>query len=287
MSPAAGLLSLAALAAAVVYGWRRWSLRELALARLGEFDALATADAAARPRLPSGPLARRWRWLPWLLGLMVAALLYAIAGFWLIYSAAIGLIAGLLASELESYVYVRRAARLEAQLADAIDLMIGALGAGAGVTSALAAAAQESRQPLKGQLEDLLARIRLGDSPQQVFRALAARVPLETFTLLATALAVHWEVGGSLTPTLAMVGRTIRDRIEISRRIHSNIAQSQLSTAFVLLLTYFIAAIVWRNSPAQMAAFLTTDVGSFFIAGSMVLQCAGIVWMNWISRPKF
>jgi tight adherence protein B len=193
----------------------------------------------------------------------------------------------LLGSELETYLAQRRASRLETQLADAIDLMIGALGAGTGVSNAMSAAAEETRQPLKDQLDDLLGRIRLGDNAQQVFRGLAESVPLETFTLFATSLAVHWEVGGSLTPTLAMVGRTIRDRIEIARRIRSNTAQSQLSTVFILLLTYFIAAIVWRNNPEQMQAFVRTEIGSYFVAGSMVLQCAGIVWMNWISKARF
>src|SRR5260221_701696 len=97
------------------------------------------------------------------------------------------------------------------------------------------------------------------------------RVPLETFLLFASAMAVNWEVGGSLSPTLATVGRTIRDRIEIGRRIQSNIAQSQLSTYFLLGLTYFIAAIVWRNNPDNMRQFLGTSVGQMFVAGSMVM----------------
>ncbi len=285
MYPAIGLVSLAAVFAAVIYGWQRSMLRQLALDRLSEPAQAPPAHAALRRRAAS-PLRRTWRFLPWALGLASSICLFFLAGFWLIYCVAIGLIAALLGAELESYLAQRRAARIETQLADAIDLMIGALGAGTGVTNALAAAAEETKRPLRGQLEDVLGRIRLGDDPQQVFRGLADRVPLETFALFASALAVHWEVGGSLTSTLAMVGRTIRDRIEIGRRIQSNIAQSQLSTAFILLLTYFIAAIVWRNNPDQMTAFVSTHVGSWFVAGSMALQAVGIAWMSWISRPR-
>jgi tight adherence protein B len=100
-------------------------------------------------------------------------------------------------------------------------------------------------------------------------------------------LAVHWEVGGRLTSTLTAVGRTVRDRIEISRRIQSNSAQSQFSTIAIIGLTYFIAAIVWRNGPDQMAEFVTSSVGSWFVAGSVVLQAIGIVWMNFISKARF
>ena len=58
-----------------------------------------------------------------------------------------------------------------------------------------------------------------------------ARVPLETFRLFSAALTVHQEVGGSLAPTLATVGRIIRDRIELTRRVRSLTVQSRASTA--------------------------------------------------------
>jgi tight adherence protein B len=294
MLPVLGFAIFTALAVAGVLAWRRMALRQLALDRLAsplEMPAethvpQAGASRAAAARLRGrGPLARSWWWAPWTLGLATALALHFAAGFWLIYAGAVGLIVALLTSEVEIFWANRRAALLEGQLADAIDLMIGGLGAGTGLTSALAAAAEEAKQPLRGQLDEVLGRIRLGDEPQLVFRNLAERVPLESFTLFASALAVNWEVGGSLTPTLAMVGRTIRDRIEIGRRIQSNSAQSQLSTVFILLLTYFIAAVVWRNNPQQMESFLATEMGSYFVAGSMVLQVVGMVWMRWISKP--
>jgi Type II secretion system (T2SS), protein F len=81
------------------------------------------------------------------------------------------------------------------------------------LTKALESAAQESRPPLREQLDEVTGRIHFGDDAQAVFRSLTERVPLETFLLFSSALSVHWEVGGSLAPTLATVGRTIRDRI--------------------------------------------------------------------------
>jgi Flp pilus assembly protein TadB len=50
---------------------------------------------------------------------------------------------------------------------------------------------------------------------------LQVHVPLETFDLFATSLAIHWEVGGSLATTLSTVGRTVRDRIELARRVRA------------------------------------------------------------------
>jgi Flp pilus assembly protein TadB len=200
---------------------------------------------------------------------------------------AVGLIIAVLAGQGEAFLAARKVARMESQLADAIDLMVAALGAGAGVAEALQNALRESRNPLRNQLEEVVGRLRLGDDPRTVYRGLAERVPLETFLLFSTALAVQSETGGSLAPTLASVGKTIRDRIEIARRIQSNSVQSQISTLAVLVLTYFIALVVWRMNPEQMERFLATSVGQWAVAGTMMLQATGLAWMSLISRLRF
>ncbi|MCA9204782.1 MAG: type II secretion system F family protein [Planctomycetales bacterium] len=277
-----GWLTLVALVAA---GWRGMRQRELAWQRLAEVDGrLAPQDPV---RVGTRRLHRRWIWAPWALALAVATVVALVFQLSMPYVVALGLMFGLLASQIESFLAARHVAVLETQLADAIDIMIGAVGAGASVGTAIEAAITECRSPLRPYLEEVAGRIRLGDEPAEVFRSLAQRVPLETFLLFTSALSVHWEVGGKLSSTLTTVGKTIRDRIDISRRIRSNTAQSQFSTLAIVGLTYFIAVIVWRNGPDQMEDFVRSPIGSWFVAGSVILQAVGIVWMNLISKPRF
>lgn len=270
---------------AVMYVWREFRLRQLALARLSQSEEAVSAQPMLAAR--TGPLRRTWWFVPWVAGLFCALAVWGFAGWTVTFSVSLALIVGMLGSQLEAYLATRKVAKIENQLADAIDIMIGALGAGAGVHAALESAIQETHRPLRPQLEEALGRIRFGDDAGEVFRDLADDVPLETFLLFASTLAVHWEVGGRLAPILATVGRTIRDRIETTRRIRSNISQSQVSTVAIVCLTYFIALISWRNGPDQMVAFISSSIGGFLVAGSVVLQVVGIVWMNAISRVKF
>lgn len=232
-------------------------------------------------------LARRWIWVPWVAGILIALTLWLLFRWPVQYILAIGAVTSLLLSQVESFLFNRHIAVLERQLADAIDIMVGAVGAGAAVGPAIDAAKIETERPLKPYLQEVSGRIRLGDDPSTVFRSLADRVPLETFLLFSSSLVVHFEVGGRLAPTLATVGRTIRDRIEVTRRIQSNIAQSQFSTFAILGLIYLVAVIVWRNGPEPMREFVSSEVGSWFVAGSIILQAFGIAWMNFISKPKF
>jgi Flp pilus assembly protein TadB len=280
------ILPLAALAAlaVVVYLWYGVRLQGLTRQRL----AAATAPGhEGPPPVRARRFPRRFRLLPWLLGVALFFCLHFLVGLQLAYALAFGLIFGLLASQVEAFVAARRVQLIEAQLGDALDLMVGALRAGASVLAALDNAVEEVRTPLRPQLEEVLGRIRYGDDPQAVLKGLVERVPLEAFRLFAAALSVHWEVGGSLAPTLATVGRTIRDRIAIGRRIGSLTAQTRFSVGAVLLVTYFIAMLMWRTDPPRMTEFLSSGIGQALVAGVLVLQAIGIVWAALLSRVKF
>ncbi len=282
-------LLLAGLIAAlgfVAWYWRNARIRDLAHQRFER-----EAQAEGTPEVASVPLARsflvRHRYLPWMVGFVIACVLHFVLGWALPYVISISLIVILLGGRLEAFVAVGRTALIETQLAAAIDLMVAALQAGAGVAESLENATIESRSPLRPQLEEVVGRIRFGEDPHTVYHGLTQRVPVETFLLFASALSVQAETGGSLAPTLASVGRTIRDRIEIARRIRSNSAQSEASTLAVLVLTYFIALIVWRSNPDQMHQFLKTTIGQWTVAGTILLQAFGMVWMSLISRMRF
>ncbi len=270
---------LAALAARAMRLRRR--TRERFAAGIEE-EAPAEAAVAQASTFP-----QRFRSLPWLAGLAASAAIYLVLGWGAAFALAAGLIVALLGAQLEVRLAERKMARIEGQLADAIDLMVGALEAGASLLAALESAMAESRPPLRPQLEEMAGRIRLGDDPPAVFHSLSERVPLETFLLFSSALSVHWETGGNLVPTLSTVGRTIRDRTEIARRIRSNVAQSDVSTVAVLILTYMIALIMWRSNPEQMAMFLATTAGQWIVAATVLLQAVGIVWMAAMGRTRF
>lgn len=280
-------LPLAALfllgAGLTVYAWWRREARHRAVERLRSNDAQEEIRILRRQT----PLIRRYLWSAVLVALAVAvALLWGLGWPWS-YSLALAMISGLLAWQVDGLIYAGRLLRLEQQLADAIDLMVAAVKSGSTLQGAIESAAAESKQPLRAQLEEILGRIRLGDVPSEVFLDFADRTSLETFRIYSLTLAVNWEVGGRLSQTLANVGRTIRDRIEMTRRINAVTLQSRLSIGSILVVTYFIAALMWRNDPQRMVGFVNSIIGQSLVCTAMVLQGVGIIWISRLSRPKF
>jgi tight adherence protein B len=267
--------------------WYRERARRYAAARLDgllrqEAVTLAEGREVARAE-PLRPYPPRYRLLPPVVGLLVIAGT-RIGGIPLEVAAALGCLIGVLGYLLEELIAEQRTARIEAQLSDAIDLLVGALRAGSALLAALEASLREARAPLRPYLQDIVSRIRLGDDPRDVLAELPQRVPLETFRLFSMALAVHWEVGGSLASTLSTVGRTIRDRIELSRRVRAQAIEAHVSVAAVAVIAYVLAFLMWRTNPDRMEAFVQSSVGTEMVTAVIGLQAVGLLWMSRISR---
>lgn len=273
----------------LVYAWHTASARRLASARLAALLDGSTGPTArervavrAESRFPT-----RYRWLPPSVGAGVALALWILTGLPLLIAAASGLLTGVLALLLEEHLSDQQEARIEAQLSVAIGLLVGALRAGASLLAAFESALQETGAPLRPYFLEVAGRIRLGDDPRAAVGDLQHRVPLESFRLFGTALAIHWEVGGSLATTLSTVGQTVRDRVELGRRVRAQGVESNASVAVVLVISYVLAFLMWRTNPDRMEAFATTSVGTVLIAVVIVLQAVGLVWMSRLSRSDF
>lgn len=222
-------------------------------------------------------------WVAWLVGVivgLVAHILWGVLGISVAIGGAVALVGTV---GVRTWVH-QRDARIEGQLADSIDLIVSTLRAGGGLVDALGAATRETPRPLYGVLRHLLDRIRLGEDAEQVLASLEGRVRLESFRLFSLTLGSHWEGGGSLATTLSNVGRTIRDRVDVARRIRSQAVETQVSVAGVLVVTYGLAWLMWTNQPERYETFAGSELGTMFIGASIVLQGVGILWISTMTR---
>ena len=284
---AIGVLLVAAVA--VVYLWYGQRARRLSSERLADLigkpvEAENREEQLIRTVRSFPP---RHRFMAPSLGVVVAAVLWLVVGLPAEVAAAAGTLIGVLAHLVEDYVAEERAAIIETQLSAAIDLLVGSLRAGASLLAAFESALQETELPLRPYFQEVAGRIRLGDDPRVAVSELQVHVPLETFRLFATSLAIHWEVGGSLATTLTTVGRTVRDRIEVSRRIRAQGVEAHASVAVVLIIAYVLAFLMWRTNPDRLEAFVRSGVGTTLVAGVIALQAIGLVWMSRLSRSRY
>ena len=276
------------LVATGLYAWQAYSLRRRTVERLAAMlETTAADESRGEPRkaIPSFPVRRRYA-AP-IVGITGALLLSFLVGLPLDVSAAAGALFGVMAHLAEEYHGEQQAALIETQLATAIYLMVGSLRAGASLLSAFESALEEVGAPLRPYFQEVAGRIRLGDDPRAAVSDLQVHVPLETFRLFATSLAIHWEVGGSLATTLSTVGRTIRDRIELARRVRAQSVEAHASVGVVLLITYVLGFLMWRTNPDRLNVFLGSSIGTMVVAAVIAMQAVGLIWMSRLNRTAF
>ncbi len=229
----------------------------------------------------------RYRWAAPLVALTVAAGCWQWADWPFPLAAAAAGLVGVLGFIAESMVAARRVLRLEVQVTEAIDGLVSALRVGMSLPKALDVAMQEAKPPLRPYLEDVVARLRLGDDALLLFHELAQHIPLESMKLLTLTLSAQWTTGGRIATSLAAVGRTIRDRIEVSRRVAAQAVEAQVSVAAMMGISYGLAWIMYRANPKPFMTFLMSDLGLYLTAGAMLLQVLGIFWVKQMSHIRY
>jgi tight adherence protein B len=268
----------------IAWYWHNRRQRAISIDRLS--DPFIEDPEFEPSQVPVG-LTPRYRWAAHALVLGLGASLWLLASWEGVFCIAAVLIGWVIVSISFSALARRRGARLEVQLTEAIDLIVGSLHAGAGTLDALDNAAREVREPLGSHLRDLVGAIRLGETPQAALQDLHRAIPLESFRLFAFTLSVHEETGGSLAPTLSMVARSIRDNVDLRRRVNAETTQAQFSVFGILFITYGIGFVTWRAHPDRFESFISDDYGIRVIAAAVVMQAVGLFWMTRLTKIRF
>ena len=165
-------------------------------------------------------------------------------------AAALGLCLGLVFPVM--LVRHRRAQRqklLISQLPDALDLMSRGLKVGHPLNATIASVAKDMVDPIATEFGIILDQISFGDDLVSAFRDFAERVDVEDAHYLATSVAIQNGTGGDLARILATLGRVIRGRITMRKKIHAISSEGRLTAIFMSLLPLFIFGMTSITSP--------------------------------------
>lgn len=215
-------------------------------------------------------------------GLFVVALLFT--QLYIELTLSLGVLVGTIAWVVDGSLTASRTVRIEGQLADALDLLGSSVSAGIGLVESLDGVVHDLREPLRSVLSTAAERLRLGDDPQRVFEDAQETLPLPAFRLLTHYLSVQWQSGGALAPGLHAIAETVRDRVNLGRRVHGQTAEARFSVFGILMVVYGIAALAWTNNPERVEAFLSSGIGGGIAAACVLLQAFGLLWMARLTR---
>jgi tight adherence protein B len=217
----------------------------------------------------------------WMLSLLAAVggalLLGLIANFSLVL-VAVGAIGGFLVPRiyLNTMEHQRRK-RFDAQLLEAIPMLAGAMKAGMSLMQAMEQVTREMGPPIRQEFAHALQENRVGKPIMKALLDMRNRIRSDDLDITVNAISIAQETGGVLSDLLVKMGETIRTRNRVRSKINTLSAQGRMQGIIMILMPWFLAALVSMLDPGMMRPMFTTTIGQMLLVAIVVLE--GLGWL--------
>lgn len=170
-----------------------------------------------------------------------------------------------------------RIRKLEAQLADAIDLMVAALRAGISVRHCIELVRSEKKGPIRDEFGELASMMEVGIPGHQAFRLWARPLGSKIIDAFSIAMAAKWDIGGNYSDMLKNLADRIRESIRLRRRVQTLTAEAKLTAFFALILPYFLATFLWFVNRDHFDPLWKNPSGINILYVAIMMQLAAVI----------
>ncbi|MGH9601778.1 MAG: type II secretion system F family protein [Terriglobales bacterium] len=218
------------------------------------------------------------------------------AGKFLMISAVLGLVCGVLGFELSNrleagviffalggalpyfYASSRRTQRFhkfEEMFPEAIELLGRAIRAGHAFTTAIELIGNELGEPVAGEFRKMFEEQKFGLPVRDALLNLAERVPLIDAKFFVTSVMLQRETGGNLAEILDKLSYVIRERFKILRQVRVYTAQGRLTMVILMSLPPGVVLMFAFMDLNFIRPLWTDPIGHALIAAGIVMQTIG------------
>ena len=231
------------------------------------------------------------RVVPWQVVAGLASIA-ALSAFWQAQALA-GPVAGLLGAALGGVMtsrgvfgWQRRryAKALFLQIPDTMGLMLRALRAGLPVTEALRSIAAETGEPTRGEFQQVVGELAIGQSVDAAIWALHERTGLTEYAFLAVTLGLQAQTGGSLTDALENLGDMVRKRVALAGKAKAMAGEARFSALVLIALPFLCGAGLMVLRPGYLDVLFNTDTGFKLLMTGMGFLVMGMLAIRYLIR---
>jgi tight adherence protein B len=160
----------------------------------------------------------------------------------------------------------RRRERFAEQLPDALQVVASALRSGHSFAGALAVVVDSGSEPMKSELQRVVADERVGVPIQDSLAIVAQRMASREVEQLALVAELQREAGGNVAEVIDQVAETVRERFDLKRLIKTLTTQGRMSRWIISALPVFIFVVIRLENPSYFQP-LTSTVGGKIVFG--------------------
>jgi tight adherence protein B len=174
----------------------------------------------------------------------------------------------------------QRRERFAEQLPDALQVVASALRSGHSFAGALAVVVDSGSEPMKSELQRVVADEQLGVPIQDSLEVVAQRMASRELEQLALVAELQREAGGNSAEVIDQVADTVRERFDLKRLIKTLTTQGRMSRWIVSALPVFIFIVIRLENPSYFSPMTGTTGGkivfglaaAWAVVGSLVIK---------------
>ena len=181
----------------------------------------------------------------------------------------------------------RRLKAFEGQLAEAIDLMVGALRAGYGFLQSIDAVSSEMPNPTREEFGKVLEQVNVGTTPTAALAHLAERIASYDLDMFVTAVTVQRNVGGNLAEVLENIAETVRERRRIRAEVQALTTGPRVSSYILGLFPIGLAAFFMLTDDNYRQIMTSELIGKIMLGGAFVWSLIGFALSTTVSKVEY
>ena len=178
----------------------------------------------------------------------------------------------------------RRMAAFEEQYPEGLDLISRALKAGHAFATGLKMVADEMPDPVGPEFRKTFDEQNFGLPLKDALDNLTHRVPSLDVRFFATAVLIQRETGGNLSEILENLAHVVRERFKILRQVRVYTAHGRFTGYVLLALPAVLCIALAFINPDHMNLLFRERMGQMMLAGALVMQTIGYLWIKQVVK---
>ena len=181
---------------------------------------------------------------------------------------------------------LQRTERFVDQLPEVSRTLSNGTSAGLSIERALALASQESSDPARTELQQVVAQLSLGRSLEYAMNSMSDRMPSRELNILVRTIVIQSRSGGALVSALQDIARALEDRKQLRREVRTAILSASVSGYIVPFIGIAAVLLINAMKPGVLDEMARTTLGQIILLASLLCIFSGIILMRIFSRVE-
>jgi tight adherence protein B len=180
----------------------------------------------------------------------------------------------------------KRLRRFAEQLPEAIDMLVRSLRVGHPLSAACQMVADEMSDPIGTEFGIMVDEMTYGLDLNEAIENLGGRIEVEDLRYLVTAVNVQYGTGGNLAEILHGLGKVIRDRFHMYRKIRAVSAEGRMAATFLTIFPFAVVIIIYITHKEYYLSVADHPLFRVLAAVGAGLVLLNTILMRWLTNIK-